>query len=153
MSSSRACPGVAIALMVAACAPADDPVAVPEADPIVFRDQVYPILLADCGFNGCHGSTERFFAVFGTARGRLDPATDLDAPPTPEELAVTFTRARSMLISPDGIDHAPLLRKPLAIAAGGARHAGTDPWGKAVFSSQQDPRFQILAAWALAATP
>lgn len=145
--------GGALLALATACVPGEDQVAIPEPDPIVFRDQVYPILLADCGFNGCHGTAERFFAVFGTARGRLDPATDLDAPATPEELAVSYTRARSMLISPDGVGRAPLLRKPLAIDDGGVGHAGTDPWGQAIFPSKSDPRFMTLAAWALAAAP
>lgn len=138
------------AATLAACDLGETTVDIPEPDPTVFREQVYPILLADCGFNGCHGDRHRFFSVFGPARGRLDPATDLDAPVTPEELAVTFTRARSMLISPDGIQRAPLLRKPLAIEDGGVEHDGTDPWGKGVFSGKDDPRFQTLAAWALA---
>lgn len=131
------------------CDPGEDVVEVPEADPTVFRDQVYPILLADCGYTGCHGNPDRFFAVFGTARARLDPETDLDAPVTAEELAVSYTRARSMLISPDGVKRAPLLRKPLPLDDGGVGHKGSDPWGKALFTSKDDPRFQILAAWAL----
>ena len=36
-----------------------------------------------------------------------------DRPPTAEELSLSYTRARSMLISPDGPRQAPLLRKPL----------------------------------------
>jgi mono/diheme cytochrome c family protein len=131
------------------CELEEDVVEVPVADPLVFRDEVYPILLGDCGFTGCHGNPDRFFAVFGTARARLDPATDLDAPVTPEELAVSYTRARSMLISPDGVKRAPLLRKPLALDDGGVGHKGSDPWGNALFPSKDDPRFQTLAAWAL----
>ncbi len=131
------------------CDPGEDVVDVPAADPLVFRDQVYPILLSDCGFTGCHGNPDRFFAVFGTARARLDPETDLDAPVTPEELAVSYTRARSMLVSPDGVNRAPLLRKPLALDDGGVGHKGSDPWGQALFPSKDDPRFQVLAAWAL----
>ncbi len=57
------------------CELEEDVVEVPVADPLVFRDEVYPILLGDCGFTGCHGNPDRFFAVFGTARARLDPAT------------------------------------------------------------------------------
>ena len=143
----------ALAVVALGCDVPPDEVVVPEPDPAVFRDDVYPILLRDCAFSGCHGDPERFFAVFGPGRTRLRAETDLDAPVTTEELAVSYARAQSMLLSPGGIQRAPLVRKPLAEAAGGVRHRGTDPWGGAIFPSKQDPRFVVLAQWALAAAP
>jgi hypothetical protein len=144
---------LALALTTSACTLPDAEPPVPEADPAAFRDRVYPVILADCGFNRCHGDPDRFFAVFGPARGRLRPDTDIDAPPTAEELAVSFTRARSMLVSRDGIQRAPLLRKPLSTDDGGVGHAGSDPWGQGIYPSKADPRFQVLVGWALASTP
>jgi hypothetical protein len=122
--------------------------AVPEADAEVFRRDVYPVLLADCAFPACHGTHERFFAVFGPGRARLSLDTPVLDPATPDELALSFTRARSMLVSPDGIRRSPLLRKPLAKAAGGAGHGGEDEWGENIYASKQDPNFQALFFWA-----
>lgn len=147
----RALAGALVA--AAACTLPGADSAIPNADPVAFRDQVYPVILADCGFNTCHGDPIRAFAVFGPGRGRLRPDTDLDAPVTAEELAVSFTRARSMLVARDGIQRAPLLRKPLSVDDGGVFHGGTDPWGQAIYAKKTDPRFQVLVVWALAATP
>jgi len=145
---------LAATLAVAACtAPPDTELVMPEVDPIVFRDRVYPVLLADCGFTHCHGDARRFFVVFGPSRGRLRPDTDLDAPVTAEELAVSYTRARSMLVARDGIQRAPLLRKPLDVEAGGVGHAGSDPWGHGIYREKGDGRFQTIVNWALASTP
>ena len=40
-----------------------------------------------------------------------------------------------------------LLRKPLAIAAGGSGHEGTDTFGRNVYQTIDDPSFQVLARW------
>lgn len=136
-----------LTLALVACAPLAEPVDPPTPDPVGFRTTAYPILLRDCGFAACHGDTRRFFVVFGPARTRLDPATDLDAPVTPEELARTYARAQSMLVG-DSARRSLLLRKPLAVDAGGAGHVGTDPWGDAPYTSTSDPSYQALLAWA-----
>lgn len=141
-----------LGLVVGCTTPAGE-IVVPEADPVTFRTTVYPVLLADCGFPGCHGTPERFFSVFGPGRTRLDPATEPYAPATPDELAHSYSRARAMLLSPDGVRRSPLLRKPLAVAAGGAGHAGEDPWGTNLYTTKQDPRFQALFFWATAENP
>lgn len=149
---------VARALLVAAalapgCSVAEQDLAVPAADPTMFRTTVYPVLLADCGFPACHGNRERFFRVFGPGRTRLREATEPYAAATADELAESFTRARSMLISPDGARRSPLLRKPLAVDAGGAGHGGEDAWGANLYATKQDPRFQALFFWATAEAP
>ncbi|MGE0398243.1 MAG: hypothetical protein AB7T06_16185 [Kofleriaceae bacterium] len=138
-------------VFVIGCTSIEGDLDVPQADPVTFRTTVYPVLLADCGFPACHGSRERFFRVFGPGRTRLAGDTDPYAPATPEELAESFTRARSMLISPDGVRRSPLLRKPLAVTAGGAGHEGTDAWGANLYATKQDPHFQALFFWATAA--
>ncbi len=137
--------------LVGGCGYAEETLAVPDPDAAVFRAEVYPVLLARCGFPACHGSDQRFFAIYGPGRTRLDPATAPYAPATTAEVALTFARSRSMLIGPDGPARAPLVRKPLAVAAGGAGHRGDDPWGASVFASSDDPDFQVLVAWADAA--
>ena len=122
---------------------------IPEADVRRFAADVYPVLLANCAFSTCHGDGTRPFSVFGPGRTRLDPELDVYAPVTAEELAFSYARARSMLVDPEGPRRAPLLRKPLAVAAGGAKHEGDDAWGRAVFASKRDPRYEALFYWAI----
>ncbi|MES1171604.1 MAG: hypothetical protein ABUL77_00065 [Bacteroidota bacterium] len=121
-------------------------------DPGMFESAVYPVLLTDCAFSGCHGAVERFLRVHGPGRTRLDPASPPAAPATAAELALAFTRAASMLTDPGGPRRGLLLRKPLAVAAGGAEHGGDDPWGNNVYATKRDPRWQALYFWALTAT-
>lgn len=139
---------VLVPLVLAACSYAREELSIPDADTQQFVDDAYPILLADCGYPTCHGSAERFFQIYGPGRTRLDPMTDAYAPVTAQELALSYTRARSMLISPEGPRRAPLLRKPLAVSAGGAKHEGDDPWGNAIYATKRDPRWERLFFWA-----
>jgi hypothetical protein len=139
---------VLASLAPAACSYAREELTIPDADTRQFVDDAYPILLADCGYPTCHGSSERFFQIYGPGRTRLDPMTDAYAPVTAQELALSFARARSMLIGPKGPRRAPLLRKPLAVAAGGAKHEGDDPWGNAIYATKRDPRWELLFFWA-----
>lgn len=145
---SRACWASLTLLGLAACGAIEEPSQIPDADPLVFREEIYPILLDDCAFPACHGNGDRFLAVYGPGRTRQSPETLPYDPPTPEELAFSFTRARSMLLSEEGVRQSPFLRKPLAVAAGGAGHEGDDPWGQAIFASKDDPRFQAMFFWA-----
>ena len=126
---------------------------IPNADPVAFRDKVYPILLADCGFNTCHGTADRFFSVFGPGRARLDPATAPYDPATPYELAHSYTRAESMLFGPNGPRSSLLVRKPIPLADGGAGHKGDDPWGNSVYAGVDDPHFVTLYLWATGDRP
>ncbi len=141
--------GLVLATIGACVAPSGN-IDVPTADPAVFRETIYPILLRDCGFNTCHGTSERFFSVFGPGRARLDPATVPYDPATPYELAHSYTRARSMLLDPDGPGSSLLVRKPIPEAQGGAGHKGDDPWGDSVYASTGDPSFIALYSWATA---
>ena len=142
---------VGVMLVMTGCEAPTDPLVVPEPSPETFETNVYPVLLADCAFHGCHGTHDRFFAVFGPGRARLDPLRLAFDPATPEELALSYTRARSMLIASDGPARAPLLRKPLAVDAGGAEHGGDDTWGNAVYATKRDPRYEALFFWATGA--
>jgi hypothetical protein len=139
-----------VIVALGACTDLSGTIDIPTADPTVFRDTVYPILLRDCGFNTCHGTTARFFSVFGPGRARLDPATPPYDPATPYELAHSYTRARSMLLGPTGPRSSLLLRKPIPLAEGGAGHKGNDPWGDTVYPSTSDPAFVAIYRWATA---
>jgi hypothetical protein len=116
-----------------------------------FEAQVYPVLLRDCSFIACHGSSERFFQVYGPGRARLNPmAMELDDV-TMEEIIQTYNRALSM-IDVNEPAQSLLLRKPLALSVGGAGHEGVDSWMRDVYVSRQDPNYLILEAWVLAAS-
>ncbi|MET0340909.1 MAG: hypothetical protein ABW252_07900 [Polyangiales bacterium] len=127
-----------------ACVEGDGgPLRVPAPSQDMFVAAVYPVLLRDCGSPDCHGTHERFFQVFGPGRTRLDPAAKPLDPPSLDELGLSYARARSMLASPDLL----LLRKPLAIAQGGAGHEGDDAWNQAVYRTRTDPGYLALDAW------
>lgn len=139
---------VGLAAAFTACDPGGAPLLLPEPDPQVFAREVYPLLLERCGFPACHGRAERPLALFGPGRTRLGTAMLPFDPATPEEVALSYARTRAMLVSVDGVRRSPLLRKPLAVRAGGAGHGGDDPWGAAPFPSKQDPGFQVVFFWA-----
>jgi hypothetical protein len=143
----RCCLALTAIPIAPACATSDGgPLPVPEPSYDAFVSTVYPVLLRDCGFPECHGRPERFFQVFGPGRARRSPATEPYAPATPDELAHGFGRARSMLLG-----EALLLRKPLAVAVGGAGHEGDDAWQQAVYPSRTAAGYLALEAWAQAA--
>jgi hypothetical protein len=116
-----------------------------------FQSQVYPVLLRDCSFIACHGSSERFFQVYGPGRARLDPVTNPLDEVTMDELIQTYNRALSMIDVQDPAASL-LLRKPLALSAGGTGHEGVDAWMRNVYASKQELGYVALEAWVLAAT-
>jgi len=120
----------------------------PSPDGARFVTDVYPLLLRDCGFVGCHGMPERFFRIVGPGRARLDPATKPDDPATLPEVLQTYQRALSMLASSKNVEDSLLLRKPLELGAGGQGHKGVDDLGRNAFPSVTDPGFVLLRAWA-----
>jgi hypothetical protein len=134
-----------------ACAPPPAELTLPRPDPATFASSIYPVLLADCAFAGCHGDPGRFLRIHGPGRTRLLKETPPYAAATPEELAISYTRASSMLVSEEGVRRSPLLRKPLAVGSGGAQHAGDDPWGAPVYLNKKDPSWEALFFWAITA--
>jgi hypothetical protein len=148
--------GIACVASLAGCADKGWNGELPNVDQQQFAMTVYPILMRDCAFNDCHGGTHRFFQVFGPGRVRLDPMTDSEMPATPQELQVSYERARSMLVSEASLSHSLLLTKPLAIKAGGSGHRGVDAYGRNVYQSKDDPGYQAILQWAqgtMAAAP
>jgi hypothetical protein len=123
---------------------------VTQPDFAMFESQVYPVLLRDCSFIACHGSSERFFQVYGPGRARLDPMADPLAELTMDELVLTYQRASSMIDAAEPAQSL-LLRKPLALSAGGSGHEGVDAWMRNVYASKQEPGYQALEAWVLSA--
>jgi hypothetical protein len=113
-----------------------------------FKDDVFPVLLRDCGFHTCHGSSERFFRVFGPGRARLDPASGAFDLPSGDEVALSYQLALSM-IDAEHPQESLLLRKPLAVEAGGAAHLGGDAFGRNVYRTVNDAGYLVLARWVL----
>lgn len=141
--------GLACAALVAACEAAPGSTRVPAPDVTSFELDVYPVLLRDCGFPECHGATHRFFRVFGPGRARLRTETLTFAPATSEELEQSYDRTRSMLAHQTSVIDSWLLRKPLAVSAGGAEHGGEDRWGRNIYESVDAPGYLALLRWAL----
>jgi hypothetical protein len=149
---ARTCLMLALPLLCACGSGEAKPVEV-KRDFKLFQREVYPVLLRDCGFPACHGAKERFFRVWGPGRSRL--ATDNGSLPeafdlpTGDELSGSYSLALSMI---DGAHPAKslLLRKPLAVAAGGAGHLGVDGYGRDIYRTQEDTGFLTIARWVYA---
>lgn len=121
----------------------------PTPDGELFVNEVYPMLLRDCAYVGCHGVQERFFQIYGPGRVRMDPEMSVFSDPlTYDEVAYTYTRAIGMLASSENVEDTLLLRKPLEAQAGGQGHKGVDDLGRNIFPSKQDPGWQTLLKWA-----
>jgi hypothetical protein len=131
-----------LGLAIAGCRPADPTIVPPPGggtdyvyDPGSFAANVEPVFTArGCDSIECHGG-----GIRGTFA--LSPAGD-------KNLAFDFEQA---VWQSDGSDPAasPLLRKPLAVSAGGAPHGG-DPAG-GIFDTTGDPDYQAILAWITAA--
>jgi hypothetical protein len=147
---------VALALVLIGCAK-EQPTPVASRRAFApFAGEVYEVLLRDCGFPSCHGAPERFFRVYGPGRTRL-PGDDglLPEPfdtPTVDEQALTFQLALSMINEGDLAD-SPLLRKPLAVEAGGYGHLGIDGYGRDVYRTTQDTGYVKIARWVYSPPP
>lgn len=127
----------------------------PKRNFMSFQREVYPVLLRDCGFPACHGDPERFFRVYGPGRVRLPGETVNPAAldqPTGDELSLSYALAQSM-IDLDEPGNSLLLRKPLAVEAGGAGHFGVDPYDRDVYRTEQDPGYLAIARWVFSEDP
>jgi hypothetical protein len=142
----------ALASALAACASPTPELVLSAPDRVAFETQAYPVLLRDCGFHACHGSSERFFQVFGPGHGRILSTTQPLDEVQPLEVEYSYQRARSMLDS-ENLDQSPLLLKPLSPAAGGVGHQGVDSLGRDVYVSTTEPGYAALAAWIMTAVP
>jgi len=141
-----------LSALSAGCANVDGEPGPVERDRQAFDERVWPVLVRDCGFSECHGSHNRFFRVVGPGHARLDPTLRLGAPVTEAELQFSYDHARTMIDARDP-SQSLLLRKPLELTAGGARHEGTDSFGMDVYRSVDDPSFRVLVEWVLGQVP
>jgi hypothetical protein len=141
-----------LALALLACTDGEYGLVVAERDRATFDSTVWPILIRDCGFSECHGSDDRFFRVLGPGHVRLDPMMRLTEPVTELELQLSYDRARSMINARDP-NRSLLLSKPLDISAGGVGHEGVDRFGLDIYRSTNDPSYQALQSWVIAAMP
>jgi hypothetical protein len=142
--------GGLLLLACAACGEAIDPPVVATRNFPSFRNDVYPVLLRDCATVECHGDAKRFFRVWGPGRVRL-PLENMTLPealdqPTGTEVSTTYSLALSMIDERD-LARSPLLRKPLAVSAGGSGHMGVDNYGRDVYRTTSDEGYQAIARW------
>jgi hypothetical protein len=121
-------------------------------DYLAFKTQVHPVLLRDCGFHACHGSSDRFFRVWGVGRVRLNPMDrEFDPLTTNNELDYSKQLAESM-VDFSNPSRSLLLRKPLSTEAGGSDHFGSDKYGRNVYRSVNDEGYLTLSRWVVAMT-
>lgn len=121
------------------------PVALDEA---YFRCDVQPVLTKSCAAFACHGDARRYFHVFSRNRLRAQgEEQDRNAPLTETERASNFEAARAM-VDASHPEASWLLMKPLDMSGGGYFHRGGEIFGGGnVFSTKDDPDFQVLDAW------
>jgi hypothetical protein len=140
---------ILLSLSVTACSAEETAAGLPSPPGDRFADDVYPVLLRDCGMAHCHGDEQRFFRVVGPGRTRLSATTDLLAPATPQEILWSNDRTVSMLEPAPHTRASLLLRKPLELSAGGASHEGSDAYGRNVYADPQMEGYQTISSWAL----
>lgn len=140
------------ALLSGACGAEEPPPGLASPSGDRFTEEVYPVLLRDCGMSQCHGSEARFFRVAGPGRARLSTDTDALAPATALEVLWSYDRTVSMLMAAPRTRESLLLRKPLEPSAGGAFHEGNDAYGRNVYADTSAPGYRTIASWALGET-
>lgn len=117
-----------------------------------FQVEVFPVLLRDCAFSTCHGSKDRFFRVWGPGRTRLNPMISAEFDKlTGDEASNTYQLALSMIDAAQP-SRSLLLRKPLAVEAGGAGHRGADKFGRNIYRTVNDPGYLSIAHWVFTVT-
>jgi hypothetical protein len=144
-----------VTLISCACSAVEPKPAFTRREFKLFQRDVYPVLLRDCAFAACHGAPERFFRVWGPGRTRLATGTGVPEPfdlPTGAELSTSYSLALSM-IDDAHPEQSLLMRKPLAVAAGGAGHLGVDGYGRDVYRTTEDNGFLALASFVYAPPP
>lgn len=127
------------------CAEPPAPTQFPAPEYGCFVNAVEPELLASCAFAGCHGKAERPMRLYSPAANRIGPNVPPDGL-TEDEHRANYDRVRAYAARTSA-ELPDLLRKPLQLEAGGGGHGGVDPFGRNVYASKDDPRWQILRAW------
>src|SRR5262245_44206794 len=112
----RAALAILLSLGCAACANDPQGWQQPERSFMQYRTEVFPVLLRDCGFHTCHGSSERFFRIWGPGRARMNPATRAFDITTGPEISTGYQLVLSM-VDARHPERSLILRKPLALEA------------------------------------
>ena len=133
---------VLVGFLASAATALAQPTATPSLDFDFFKARIQPILTTKRDGNArcisCHG--------FGTTM-RLQPLPEGSATWSDEDARANFARISARVV-PGHPEDSRLLRHPLAEEAGGdPHHDGGKHW-----TSQEDPEWQTLAAWARGAT-
>jgi hypothetical protein len=68
---------------------------------------------------------------------------------TPDEIALTYDRARSMIGGAPSPEESLFLRKPLEIDAGGSGHMGRDSGGRDIYATVDAEGYVALRRWAI----
>jgi hypothetical protein len=148
-----------LSLAAGGCAGPDfnRPATYAEGDINEFTNVVMPVLARDCGFQACHGSSERFFRIYGIGRQRIPTVGITEClkgspPPCYYDQLNGSERDYSLQLAESFVDPANpneslLLRKPLAVEAGGSDHAGVDKYGRNVYRTPDDQGFLVLQRW------
>jgi hypothetical protein len=142
---------VALGLVGPACSKAATGYQLPQRSFSQFQSEVYPVLLRDCAFSTCHGSPQRFFRIWGPGRARIDPTSLEFDRLTADEAATNLQLALSMIDAANP-SQSLLLRKPLAVEAGGSAHRGADKFGRNVYRTVNDAGYLAISRWVFAAT-
>jgi hypothetical protein len=113
-----------------------------------FSASIEPALELRCAQGGCHGRADRPFTLYAPGAYRMDPSrTNLAEPLTDAEVATNALRVAALASSGDP-EGSIVLRKPLAIAAGGLHHGGGD-----VFLDRTDRDYLALREWLASCAP
>jgi hypothetical protein len=152
---NRALSSVLIVLLwtLAAASCGDPETAAYEPADREFREfqSIYPVLVRDCGFHACHGGEDRPFRIYGPGRVRLDDEERAFDRVTGDEISLSFSLTLSMVDAGDPAESL-LLRKPLAVEAGGVGHHGVDRYGRDVYRTANDEGYLRLARFVFAVT-
>lgn len=133
---------LAIALLTSSCGPAVGSEPLPMGDLASFEREVEPHLVERCASGGCHGRAERPLSLYAPGAYRDDPSRlFLDEPLTRAELEENARRVSAFALTEHARDSL-VVRKPLALAAGGVWHGGGD-----VFLDDTDPACGALVRW------
>jgi hypothetical protein len=137
ISTSAACEGPAIVTHGVVVGPLDR-----------FEVAVEPVLEQRCAQGGCHGRADRPFTLYAPGAYRADPSrVNLAEPLEAEELATNALRVAALASSTDP-EASLVLRKPLALSAGGLHHGGGD-----VFVDRTDRDYRAIRDWLASCAP
>ncbi|MCC6993592.1 MAG: hypothetical protein IT370_03080 [Deltaproteobacteria bacterium] len=118
--------GLTAAALAAGCQDVGGTVALGVRDEAVYAREVHAVLEARCGTLDCHGDARRPLRIYAETGLRL--RDELRGQPlTAEELGDNLRAIEAIDPGAAAEDHL-LVRKPLAVAAGGQRHLGGELW-------------------------